>query len=704
MNSKKYLLTIFLLSAIAVAGESQTPAWEKTSWRQTLYYQTTYGADIDSDQEVVLHVAAVDSYEVYFNGALVGVDTLQAQMTTYPVTLSKGDNFIALKVANRGRGTGNGVMLALVGSVADTSGTLSEFTFAESTTDRSQLVWFWTDQPQGDDAWTTSGSLGADTGWHFVQGGLVGSRIIETYDPDLEIIAGFPGGVDIGSEAGGIVLKQIRGENLARGSATNRDNAVDGDMKTSWDLNTNALGFAAELDLQTRHNLNSIRVLTKGNAYKDNSLKGYAIQTSDDQIRWSEVASLVDIGDIDSTQWVRSEVSFRSTWTRYLRLLVTQINGVTGPKVAEIQVFGEGFTDRGSFLSEPLDFGSPDTPKNFGRVSWQATVPGRTELSLQFRSGDDADDFTNWASWSSPVQVGENGRVSIDFPAAEPQKLLQYRVNMISEDPALTPVFEGIQLNSWSGDIPASVSRGRVEPNRVAMGVDTTFVYTLNLEFAADDVGIERIEIEVPSNAELIEDQVPGLKASNSTQKLLELVFEDPVKVDELKIPFKARSFANVHDFRAMLYGPDSENPLNVAQNTELDPLTSEPYSWTAIATTAMEKTLSEVRANPPVFSPNGDNINDDTVIEFILSKVDTPRQVNIKILDLSGRVVAKLITDPVIAGTFLRGTGPQDSPGYWNGRGVDGTLVPPGIYIYQIELDLDEDDEIESGIVGVVY
>ena len=68
---------------------------------------------------------------------------------------------------------------------------------------------------------------------------------------------------------------------------------------------------------------------------------------SDDQIRWSEVGVVHDIQD-----YVRSAAAFRATWTRYLRLVIVEITAVSQPQVAEIEVYGTGHTDRGTFLSD----------------------------------------------------------------------------------------------------------------------------------------------------------------------------------------------------------------------------------------------------------------------------------------------------------------------------------------------------------------
>ena len=100
------------------------------------------------------------------------------------------------------------------------------------------------------------------------------------------------------------------------------------------------------------------------------------------------------------------------------------------------------------------------------------------------------------------------------------------------------------------------------------------------------------------------------------------------------------------------------------------------------VTTTVTDQVLEQVRANPPLFSPNGDGINDATVIELVLARVDTARPVSMRILDLSGRTVARLRPPALSAGIYLRLSGRErESPGYWDGRNERGNLVPPGLY-----------------------
>ena len=709
-NSHAIFILLSLLLVVSLEGKSEGATWEQNRWNNTVYYRNTFSAEID--WEALLHVAAVDSYEVYFNGTLVGADSVSTRMQGYAITVVEGNNknHIGVKVANRGRGEGNGLLAAVVVAVEDTTFAQVDSFLVTSTTDRSQHTWFWTAELQEGTDWTTETRLERNDAWQTVQAGSADKdRIEDLTDPSPEAIAGFPDGIDVGSAAGSVMLKQIRGENLALHKASfgqiSPVGAFDGDLNTSWDPPVNALNFTAGVDLLVRRNIHTIRAITKGSKEADfikNSLKGYSVQISDDQLRWSEVAVLHDIVQFD-----RTTVSFIPAFTRYVRVAVVSIDAINKPKVAEIEVIGSGHTDRGTFLSQPQHLGAPDSTKNFGRVTWQATVPKRTELFVQFRTGDELADFDDSArGWSEPFETGD-----IPYPSSEPGKLFQYLVTMVTRDDTQTPEFRGIQLDYSATDIPVSGVRGRIAPNRVPMGVDTLFVYTLDLDFSPGDLGVKKLCIDVPSEArlDLSGDLAGRVEEWQSTQRELRLTFTEPLNdVSQLEIPFQARSYANIHEFRAFLFSPGSENPLNVEQNAASDPaLEDGMYSWSVITTTSTDNALTEARANPEIFTPNGDGINDATNIGFILSKAETPRTVTIQIFDLSGRMVRDLNPESLVAGIYLNSSGAgagRASPGYWDGTDAAGKVVPPGLYLYRIEINLDTGDEVQSGVVAVAY
>jgi hypothetical protein len=693
MNTNRRYTRLSLLVLLALGcwgGRSEGEVWEQGAWSDTVYYRATFNAA--AADSAVLHVAAVDGYEVFFNGVLVGADSVWTRMGRYGVEMKRGKNEIGAQVVNRGRGVGNGLLAAVI----------ADSLRIETTNNARVQPWYWTAESQEETGWTTL-KVDSREEWQAVQEGTVDrSRVEGLVDSALMAIAGLPGGIDVGEVAGSLTLGRIRGENLALGRPSNRPEMVDGNLNSSWDPPTNARNLFTEVDLRTRRKIHAVRVLTRGRNEEDmeeNSLRGYSVQVSDDQITWSEVAVLHDI-----VQYFWSEARFAPVWTRHVRIVIVDLDPTTSPRVAEMEVFGDGFKPEGLFLSGILRPGDAGRAVNFGRIEWEASTPEGTELGAQFRSGDGLADFEEpEEGWSAPLAEGD-----VWFPAGEPGALFQYRVRMVSDDGEGTPIFRGMRFD-YSAEIAVSRARGRVSPQRVPMGEETAFTYVLDLTFGADDLGIAKLAIEVPGPAQLEEDAPLGelLSGWRSSQNLLTLDFAEPqMGVQKLEIPLRTKSYTGLHAFRAYLFGPGSENPLNVAENRDISPDTGRPYSWSVAVTSSQEEGLTEVGVRPPLFTPNGDRVNDYTVVEFALSKVEVPKRVRIQIFDLSGGAVRQLHAEPLAAGAYVRSGRGDDggAPGFWDGRDDAGELVPPGLYIYRVEVDLDTGDEARSGVVGVVY
>jgi hypothetical protein len=665
--------------------------WLQGVWTDTVYYRATFRAAASGD--AVLHVAAVDRYQIYLNGALVGADSVWSRMTSYEVALRRFSNELGVRVVNDGRGAGSGLVALVVGD------SLRVATTANS----GDVPWYWTDEHQDGAAWTKA-RITSSSAWQPVQAGTMDTRGVEGLaDSTLAAVAGLPDGIDIGGAENGVSLGRIDGTNLALGQPSNRTVVTDGSLTTSWDPRTNALNQFASIDLQARFRISGVRVLTRGataSQLEANSLRGYSVQISDDQVTWSELAAIRDI-----TQYAWSQVDFEPVSTRYVRVVIVDIDPTTSPRVAEVQVLGTGYREQGWLLSQVIEPAAAGVSINLGRIQWDATVPPNTGVAVQFRGGDGPADFAGQEQgWSDALTQSDSW-----YPAVEPARMFQYRVHLESRDSRVSPVFEELRLE-YGAETAVSRARGSVLPNRVPMGVDTTFVYTLDLEFGPGDAGIDRVELAMPGQARLD----PGapiaalLDGWQSTGNLLSLVFSEPLRgVDELVVPVRTRTYAGLHEFRAYLFSPGSDNPLNVAESQDQDPVSGLRRSWTVSAATVSRLTLSAVRALPPVFTPNGDDINDYTVIEFALAKIDVPRPTEIHIHDLSGRRVRSLAPGALPAGEYarLRRSGMGDAaPGYWDGTDDQGQLVAPGTYLYRVKVELDTGDETLSGVVSVAY
>ena len=85
---------------------------------------------------------------------------------------------------------------------------------------------------------------------------------------------------------------------------------------------------------------------------------------------------------------------------------------------------------------------------------------------------------------------------------------------------------------------------------------------------------------------------------------------------------------------------------------------------------------VEDLQVAPNPFTPNGDGINDVTEVDFSLFKVYEARSLKLRIFRLDGtrmRTVA------------MKALGGRQNFA-WDGRDDNGALVPPGLYLAQIE------------------
>ena len=670
--------------------------WTQNRWTSTVAYRADVVAP--TSMEGTVRLTAVDEYTFYLNGTPVGSDSVWTSVERYEVALEEGTNQIAIHVVNRGRGHGNGLLFHLTADDADTVQVVSDV-------GQSGIVWYWNGEAQAGTAWTTADPT-VEEGWRLVQYGTMDREMWDEALGDsasgareVRVIAGFPGDVDVGSaggiapSSGGIGLKWVAGDNLAVGRPGNQQKAYDGNLKSEWTPGVSALNRYADIDLQRPRLVDRVEVIAQ-------SLLGYSIQVSDDQFRWIEVGLIHGLKDVE-----RSSVSFPAVRARYVRLVIAEIDGRTAPEIAEIIVLGSGYASEGTYTSSPLDLSQSDVRKNLGRVRWDAEVPPGTEVSLRFRSGLAADDST---AWSEPVQVVGRDTTGVLFPSPEPATWVQYRVWMRSEEETVTPVFREISFE-YGTDIAATSASGRITPLEVPMGRDTTFVYHLSLTLGDRDEGVKRIVIATPSPAVLEEivglpaDVADGVQVTSGPDRLTldlprPLVQTDGVET--LTIRFRGSTYVPLFAFRSYLYAPGSENPLNVGEDTESDPETGETGSWSVLAREVIRSILLGVQAQPRVITPNGDGVNDEAVVEFVLAKVAEAR-VTIAVYDAFGGWIRTLHDRRISAGVYPTWPG---APGFWDGTDGDGETVPPGIYLVRVKVDTDAEEAVAVGTVIVVY
>ena len=116
---------------------------------------------------------------------------------------------------------------------------------------------------------------------------------------------------------------------------------------------------------------------------------------------------------------------------------------------------------------------------------------------------------------------------------------------------------------------------------------------------------------------------------------------------DSLYITFTTKLFRNIHNFKAWIYnstGNDGAGGIGVWENRDLG-------SWTVMTSNIIKGVLSDVKAVPKVFTPNGDGVNDFTVVEFTLSKITA--DIKVKIYSTRGSLVTTVYDDFLTPGPW---------------------------------------------------
>ena len=109
----------------------------------------------------------------------------------------------------------------------------------------------------------------------------------------------------------------------------------------------------------------------------------------------------------------------------------------------------------------------------------------------------------------------------------------------------------------------------------------------------------------------------------------------------------------------------------------------------------SLESLLSDVVISPPIFTPQGDAINDQVAIEYTLFSVLDAVEVDVELLTLAGQRVRSLSGGVQGAGHHAL---------HWDGRDEANQLVAPGVYLARIGANTDRGRVVRFGAVAVAY
>lgn len=476
------------------------------------------------------------------------------------------------------------------------------------------------------------------------------------------------------------------------------DSMIDGDHQTAFEAkNVAATGILVVLDLGARFGVNQIRFFPRSD-YRADFMKGYVLSVNDGVFGADIVAASPDklpnrslftiIAQDGSNNRDTVDVRFPLQYVRYIRLESTQRFNW---EVDEFQIFGAGFVPQAQYLSEVFDF---EQPSLWGGLQWasqQLGNPDRSRMFIRTRSGSSPSPDTDpqaWSPWSPPYRSqGEQ----ILSPA--PRRYLQVSIDFESDG-----LDDGVAVDSllveFSRPALATTIEGEIWPQEVSVGADTSFTYVVQVVNAR---GFDHLEIDASAPVTQVQAlRLDGVNLAFSREEFaagLALNFARISGSHTLEVDFTTAVLRYETVFSGRLRDTQTASlPQEVESGNAMDTLPGDDLS---VRVPLRGGVIHQISVAPNPFSPNGDGVNDETIVTYDISHLTEMVPMALGVFDLAGRQVAEL---PLAKGQSGR------HQLAWDGRDSQGEQVPPGLYLLQLEVQTDSGTRRSHRILAIVY
>ena len=239
---------------------------------------------------------------------------------------------------------------------------------------------------------------------------------------------------------------------------------------------------------------------------------------------------------------------------------------------------------------------------------------------------------------------------------------------------------------------------------QIPTGVDTPFAYDVRAEFdAPGQGGFDAIEMDVPPNTQFVRLEMGDPLATATPDSVVQrpdklIVYFPSRRITEdtnvpLRVVFRAAVFYSSVYFTGNVLNvvgdllPQSITPGNANEEVSTN-------DFRVLAAGASLDVLSSVQISPRAMTPNGDGAADQTTVSFNVAG-SQDAFISVEVYDVSGMKVSTLRSGRGGAGRYSE---------RWDGTDGDGDLVPPGIYLVRVEVDVDAGVFERTQIVSVLY
>ena len=400
-------------------------------------------------------------------------------------------------------------------------------------------------------------------------------------------------------------------------------------------------------------------------------------------------------------------------------------------EIAELEVYSEGTALEGVFVSKALST-SRDAPLwgkvhgDGGRISQMVVVQTRTgpdpdPVFYYLKMGDELSrgSKVSWYSnapisrgpikpnpaWSPWETLDSGGAVR----SPSQRKYIQFRVKMPEPGVCLKQLVFEYAYPPLVQDLVAEVN-----PPLVKGGEKTEFTLSMEVYLKTKGSGVHPADsgfrqFQIITGAQihsvervLIDDRKVAFSWTRDPEgftvnlwrrvvqdgSFIQVVFQGAILRDQTR--FEVR----VLDQRSTEQG--LKTAYQFAREGDVEPPSPEGRLLVGLEEREGEtiRVITRVAVSS-VFTPNGDGVNDEFALGYTLLKLMHPVPVLVEIYDLSGRCVRQVFTGEETIGSHGH---------VWDGRDGSGAMVPPGLYVYNLQVETGKGTECQVGVIGVIY